>query len=240
MGDIVDCGDCDAGAACGVCLMLLTADQCPDSQHDQNVAADCFSPGGLHLDGGVSSMCEGDGECGTSDLANNCAHYNDIYSRVACEGEFIVPETQPSPPPPSWPPVPPPVLPPSPPANDGMIRIAGVSLTQGGAGGLAGVWATVILLIVLLAVGVVIRRYRRDWCVIRRPGRRPKRTSGATGTEPFAFRPQFSLSRAEAEVMATELVAVPSCPSASTPADGTGPIILSVPPAAVPDALSDA
>ena len=121
-----------------------------------------------------------------------------------------------------------------------MIRIAGVSLTQGGAGGLAGVWATVILLIVLLAVGVVIRRYRRDWCVIRRPGRRPKRTSGATGTEPFAFRPQFSLSRAEAEVMATELVAVPSCPSASTPADGTGPIILSVPPAAVPDALSDA
>ena len=43
MGDIVDCGDCDAGAACGVCLMLLTADQCPDSQHDQNVAADCFA-----------------------------------------------------------------------------------------------------------------------------------------------------------------------------------------------------
>ena len=94
------CSSCDAGEACGICLMLVPANQCPSGRYDQqgnglSLANDCR---GL----AVGSMCEADGECGTNNDANNCpSRWStrgglDVYIREAC----VVTQPRPPPPPP--------------------------------------------------------------------------------------------------------------------------------------------
>jgi len=69
----MDCNDCDAGEACGMCLMLLPAPDCPD---DADLSA-CDAAA-------LEALCEGDGECGTDTNANNCGDGFDVYRRVSC------------------------------------------------------------------------------------------------------------------------------------------------------------
>ena len=71
---------CTAGKACGMCLNPYNA-TCPDA-----VAVDALPRciAGLVLPGG---LCEGDGECGTSQLANSCNGWQDVYKREDCSPE---------------------------------------------------------------------------------------------------------------------------------------------------------
>ena len=108
--DAIDCEECDAGAVCGMCLVLVLKDECPtnvdDFQHmmDANgllVRTRC-------LDVFKGEACEGSGECGTSDHADNCLT-DDIYRHVDCYGAMdsygeLGPQSDPSPPPPQTPP----------------------------------------------------------------------------------------------------------------------------------------
>ena len=120
-----DCGSCDGGEECGFCLRLVPSAECPDGPHA------LATP---HCDPGVSlpfgHMCEGSGQCGTRQTANNCRYlvdsvglvYQDwdVYRRDACALSPSQPPPLP-PPPPSPPPPPPPhppatPTPPSPPS----------------------------------------------------------------------------------------------------------------------------
>jgi len=69
------CDECDAGAACGRCLVLVAPSDCPT---DPNLPP-C---GGVAME----ELCEGDGECGTDGNANNCGGLQayDVYRRVSC------------------------------------------------------------------------------------------------------------------------------------------------------------
>jgi len=78
------CSDCDNGYACHICLMLVGADHCPASalRGCRNVL--------------LGDLCEGDGGCGTSDVANNCIMlpqrgeiFADVYERVPCEPDAL-------------------------------------------------------------------------------------------------------------------------------------------------------
>lgn len=73
----IDCHRCDAGAGCGICLVLLTSSECPPIPE----------AGLARCDQAISmySLCEGDGECGTNVNANNCGPGGfDVYQRVRC------------------------------------------------------------------------------------------------------------------------------------------------------------
>jgi hypothetical protein len=82
--DGLDCRDCDAGQQCGLCLVLVSASQCP---YDGSDHTRCHR--GLLL----GEMCEGDGECGSDNDADNCLHrrgkerLRDVYRRVECAAQ---------------------------------------------------------------------------------------------------------------------------------------------------------
>jgi len=62
----VPCDSCDAGGACGVCLQVIRDNrQCPTAFHSDFELPTCD----IALKG---QMCEGDGECGTTNDLNNC------------------------------------------------------------------------------------------------------------------------------------------------------------------------
>ena len=113
----IECASCDAGWDCGTCLMLVESSGCPWTSA---IIRGCS--GGTSL----NSFCDGNGSCGTSDVANNCRLGKDIYQRVECTA---TPPSAPPATPPSSPPSPPPPMPPSLPvalsflsadANDGQ------------------------------------------------------------------------------------------------------------------------
>ena len=81
------CSACDAGKQCGVCLLLANASLCSSMSYMGNTKC------GRSLRYG--EMCEGDGECGSNEGANNCVGrgrepLKDVYIRVACSGEWSV------------------------------------------------------------------------------------------------------------------------------------------------------
>ena len=66
--------DCDAGESCGVCLRAVERRDCPS--HLNTVLdrlPDCAAAA-------MGELCEGDGECGTSEV-NNCGYDYDIYRK---------------------------------------------------------------------------------------------------------------------------------------------------------------
>ena len=111
---------CDAGSECGMCLRLVSEEECP------GVIVGTVN-GGLppcephHVD--VGQLCEGDGPCGTSEARDNCKYGEsgfftgthvqkfDVYVRAACA---VTPHPPPLPPSTPAPPMPPPM--PHPPA----------------------------------------------------------------------------------------------------------------------------
>ena len=102
--DIIDCEECDAGASCGMCLVLVLQDKCPTDidafQH--MIDADGLAVRTRCLDVNRGEVCEGSGECGTDDGADNCLT-SDIYRHVECYGDFLLDpqsNSHPSPPPP--------------------------------------------------------------------------------------------------------------------------------------------
>ena len=102
--DTIDCEECDAGAACGMCLVLVLQDECPTGIDElkQMIDADGLAIRTQCLDVFKKEACEGSGECGTSDSADNCLT-DDIYRRVECYGDFLLDpqsDSPPSPPPP--------------------------------------------------------------------------------------------------------------------------------------------
>ena len=64
---------CDAGDACGICLDVLDSRFCPP-EADWPTYANC-------ADAEVGTLCDGDGECGTDDLIDNCGTY-DMYRKA--------------------------------------------------------------------------------------------------------------------------------------------------------------
>ena len=110
----IDCGDCDAGGECGVCFLLALQDECPASIDDFQHMIDAQGLAVLSrcVNVPTGGACEGSGECGTDDNANNCFGASDVYRRVKCVGEYIFEPQQQSPPPPvPRPPLPPPPTP---------------------------------------------------------------------------------------------------------------------------------
>ena len=76
---------CDAGEPCGMCLLLVNASSCSSMSYHGNTKCWVVERG---------EMCEGDGECGSDDDANNCETtqhgsepFKDVYLRVPCRGE---------------------------------------------------------------------------------------------------------------------------------------------------------
>ena len=110
--DAIDCEECDAGAKCGMCLVLVLGDECPTNVDDLQHMIDA---NGLAVrtrcqDVFKGEACEGSGECGTSDHADNCLT-DDVYRYVDCNGELdsygellLDRQSDPSPPPPPTPP----------------------------------------------------------------------------------------------------------------------------------------
>ena len=96
--DTIDCEECDAGAACGMCLVLVLQDECPaDYDELQHMLdADGLAVRTQCLDVFKKEACEGSGECGTSDSADNCLT-DDIYRRVECYGDLSPPPPPPTP-----------------------------------------------------------------------------------------------------------------------------------------------
>jgi hypothetical protein len=70
------------GASCGLCLELIPASDCP-SEDRIRALPQC------HLTHAIGDLCEADGECGTSRVANNCAPNHDVYRR--CETTLSAP-----------------------------------------------------------------------------------------------------------------------------------------------------
>jgi hypothetical protein len=79
---------CDAGEQCGRCLLLVNASACSSMSYHGNTKCSVVERG---------EMCEGDGECGSDDNANNCATpdgkepLKDVYLRVRCRGDLAAP-----------------------------------------------------------------------------------------------------------------------------------------------------
>ena len=69
------CDECDAGHACGKCLMLLPANECPANPDLPN---NCDTPMA------IGELCEADpvggpaAVCGTDNYADNCGYF-DVY-----------------------------------------------------------------------------------------------------------------------------------------------------------------
>ena len=86
------CSNCTNGYACGVCLETIPSSECPrrwSGGSAFNLRDDCH---GLPVD----QMCEADGECGTSNDANNC-DYRDVYKAVRCTVDMpLAPPPSPS------------------------------------------------------------------------------------------------------------------------------------------------
>ena len=61
--------DCDAGESCGLCLRVVKAIDCPGAL---DLLPDCNAAD-------LGGLCEGDGECGTSDSIDNCGVGYDVY-----------------------------------------------------------------------------------------------------------------------------------------------------------------
>ena len=125
--DEIACEDCDAGAACNICLVLVLQDDCPASidafQH--MLDADGLAVHSLCIDIDEGEVCEGSGECGTDDGADNCLGLADIYRSVNCYGDFLFqPPPLPSPPLPS-----PPSPPRQPAASTALGRVAASTST---------------------------------------------------------------------------------------------------------------
>jgi hypothetical protein len=102
--DTVDCEECDAGAVCGMCLVLVLKDKCPTDYDELQhmLDADGLAVRTRCLDVYKGEACEGSGECGTDDGADNCLT-SDIYRHVECYGDFLFDPrsmSPPSPPPP--------------------------------------------------------------------------------------------------------------------------------------------
>ena len=60
----IECDECDAGQACGMCLMIVPETECPsgaDWRADPNLKDGCTS------EMVIGNLCEADGHCGTSD-----------------------------------------------------------------------------------------------------------------------------------------------------------------------------
>ena len=79
-----ECGQCDAGQDCGVCLRLIDQSECRNDAGWWVLPFNCLN---VSFDG----LCEGSGECGTSNLADNCPAMTmngwigrDVYQRVRC------------------------------------------------------------------------------------------------------------------------------------------------------------
>lgn len=74
------CGDivCAAGSSCGSCLRPLNSSVGCPLEASIALLPDCsrVAPGAL---------CEGDGECGTSRILNNCGANHDVYRREPCK-----------------------------------------------------------------------------------------------------------------------------------------------------------
>ena len=67
--------DCDAGESCGFCLIAVNGEDCPVGQNaDLDTIPNC-------LDADFGELCEADGECGTSNNADNCNLDYDIYRK---------------------------------------------------------------------------------------------------------------------------------------------------------------
>ena len=96
--DTINCEECDAGAACGMCLVLVLQDECPTDYDELQyiLDADGLAIRTQCLDVFKKEACEGSGECGTSDSADNCLT-NDIYRRVECYGVLSPPPPPPTP-----------------------------------------------------------------------------------------------------------------------------------------------
>lgn len=96
------CDSCEAGSSCGICLVLLTETECPADRHaftQMNVQRRCRG------DLGIGKFCEGNGECGTDNEADNCVGSwwtsgggRDIYRRETCT--VTTPQAPPPPAPP--------------------------------------------------------------------------------------------------------------------------------------------
>ena len=127
--DTIACEECDAGASCGMCLMLVLQDKCPTDIEAVRIRC---------LDVLKGEACEGSGECGTDDGADNCLT-SDIYRHVECYGDYFLLDPQsnshPSPPPPpptprTPPPPPPPPPPPQPSPSPGCYFELGAYFTE--------------------------------------------------------------------------------------------------------------
>ena len=89
---------CHAGASCGICLQLLNTTDCPLPSRVQQGLQSC-EPG----DVSPGELCEGSGNCGTDNRAENCVYHTmsgatlpyDIYQRIDCKFE---PASPPPPP----------------------------------------------------------------------------------------------------------------------------------------------
>jgi hypothetical protein len=82
------CSACHNGNACRMCLMLVAPEHCPGLAE---VLRGCH-----HAQ--LGEICEGDGGCGTSDVADNCLispqhehgeFLGDAYVRVGCEPDDL-------------------------------------------------------------------------------------------------------------------------------------------------------
>jgi hypothetical protein len=101
---------CDAGRECGYCLRRLKIEECPAQVAGANNGGlpACARPNGGGVGVAPGQLCEGDGQCGTSDVANNCPYLSfatithfDFYVRVACDAGPAQPMLPPPSPPPS-------------------------------------------------------------------------------------------------------------------------------------------
>ena len=65
------CGSCDAGTACGLCLMLVEQSECPSGRNDSQGRAFAIANDCRRLK--VGDMCEADGECRRGGVSNPTA-----------------------------------------------------------------------------------------------------------------------------------------------------------------------
>ena len=84
------CSSCDAGDACGICLMAVAEHECPSGWQNTGLVNGMgeLKPGCTGL--AVGEMCEADGECGTNNELKNCDAVwsalggRDVYRREEC------------------------------------------------------------------------------------------------------------------------------------------------------------
>ena len=80
-----------AGASCGTCLVAVQPSECPPEGIDAG-ELDGINNAGNCNGVAMGELCEGDGECGTTNSFNTCGNGYDIYRRVDCttgEGALV-------------------------------------------------------------------------------------------------------------------------------------------------------